>query len=155
MSYCIRCNQERHSLRTDPMRCGICSAPFGYVRESGAQAAEMAPDEATGDLFATPAEPVREIVVNRESKNGRVLALLQRALVHPTPFAVKVEGKTHHVRYGWVPGPDLEVAGGRRYGARLRDLREKGALEYESKHLAGSVWIYRAVWISSAEQEAA
>ena len=152
--FCTGCNKHRESMRTDPYRCGICSRLFP-IAEIRAQAAEpAAPDELTGDLFATPAAPVREIVVNRESKNGRVLALLETAATLRTGYVIKVDGVNHTVADGWVPGPYLEGIGGRRYGARLRDLREKGVLEYESKHLAGSVWIYRAVWISS-EQEAA
>ena len=147
MNFCTGCNRVRASLRTDSSKCGVCSRPYPFVRENGAQAAELASDELTGDLFAAPAEPVREIVVNRESKNGAVLALLEDARERRRPFTVLVENTYHAVPPGWVPGPQLEKVGGRRYGARLNDLKNAGLLEYESKHLAGSVWIYRATAI--------
>lgn len=134
-------------MRTDATRCGRCSRPFPIFQDCRFEDEPAAPDEATFDMFAAPAEPVREIVVNRESKNGRVLALLETATTLRTGYVIEVDGRNHTVTNGWVPGPYIERAGGRRYGARLNDLKNAGLLEYESKHLAGSVWVYRATAI--------
>ena len=147
MNFCTGCNRIRQAMRTEPEKCGVCSKPFAFVRENGTETPQTAADVDSLDMFAVPAEPAREIVVNRESKNGRVLALLQSVRDHYRPFWVKVDGTVHMVEDGWVPGPYLEDVGGRRYGARLNDLKNAGLLEYESKHLAGSVWIYRATAI--------
>ena len=147
MNFCTGCNKERPALRTDSTRCGVCSRPFVLVRAGSAQAEPAAPDGETFDMFAAPAEPVREIVVNRETKNGAVVSLLESARMLRTVFNVTVDRKPLSVGDGWVPGPYLEMVGGKRYGARLNDMKNAGLLEYESRHLAGSVWIYRATAI--------
>ena len=145
MNFCTGCNRVRAGLRTDSSKCGVCSKPFPFARESGAQVAEMAPDELTGDLFAS-AEPVREIVVNRESKKGLVLAEMEAALGGKT-YRLTVDGITHTISGGWVPGTVLVELAGWRAVARLHDLKSDGVLEYESKHLAGSVHLFRATAI--------
>ena len=146
MNFCTGCNRVREGLRTDPTRCGICSRTFAFLPENATYVLVTAPDGQTFDLFAAPAEQPREIVVNRESKKGLVLAELEAALGGKT-YRVTVDGITHTISGGWVPGTVLVELAGWRAVARLHDLKSDGVLEYESKHLAGSVHLFRATAI--------
>ena len=146
MNFCTGCNKVREGLRTDPTRCGICSRTFAFLAENATPVEVKTQDMQTFDMFAAPAEPVREIVVNRESKKGAVLAELQAALAGKT-YPIKVGGTLYTIRDGWVPGPVLKAIGGDRYSARLHDLHVDGLLEHETKHLAGSLYLFRATTI--------
>ena len=123
MNFCTGCNKPRASMRTDSTRCGTCSRPYPFVRESGAQAAEMEPDEATFDLFA--AEAARDTAIE-QVEVGAGPEWMERALRLVRSVAeTREEFTTDRLHALMEPKPKE----GRVWGAVMRKVAEYGWAE--------------------------
>lgn len=141
---CVRCGGivwRGQRTREEEQAAGSTSSA------EGAEAADLFGSLPSPPL-SVPITHVPEIVVRRGSKKAAVLEELIRAANGKT-YTETYEGVAYVFDEGWVPSTVLAELAGWRYGARLDDLKQDGAIVHESRHVAGSLWGYRATRIQA------